>query len=271
MDSRIYEEVEEDLKFITTSGVRIKTMLSLMESPKTSSQLREEFGIGTSTIIHAARDLEKQGILIEKIDGYHLTNIGKIISMKLLDLIETLSVIKKTKQYWLTHDITGIPEEFLERLGELRGFKVIKSSPTNLLQVLSIYVKLVSKAKELKGVSPVFVPEFSKIVKKLLKRGAKVHLVISKEIMGEVLKSYEKEADEEVKEKIKEGYLKIWVIDDVKVAMTVTDSFISLGLFNLDGSYDFSTDMISYDREAIKWGRELFEYYKSRAKEIMLE
>lgn len=267
----MYEEVEEELKFIATSGVRAKMLMSLLEKPKTSTILKAELGVGASTVIHAARDLEKQGFLIEKPDGYHLTPVGKMISLKFIDFIKLLSVAKRNKDFWLTHDIDGIPQDFLERLGELQKLKVIKSSPTNLLQVLSLYVKLVSQARELYGVSPVYIPEFSKLMKKLIKKGAKVYLVISKEILEPVIKSYQKDIDEEVKKRVKTGYLKIWIIDEVKVAMTVTDSFVSIGLFNLDGSYDFIHDLISYDEEAIRWGRELFEYYKSRAKEISLE
>ncbi len=266
----IYEEIDEKLKFITTSGVRIKMMLSLLEETKNSTQLKDEIGVVASTVIHAARDLEKEKLLIEDAEGYKLTNIGKILALKLLDLIKLFSVVKRTEEFWLTHDIEGIPFEFLERLGELQEMKVVKSSPANLLQVLNLYMKLVSKAKELRGVSPVFVPEFSKLVKKLLKKGATVHLVISEEIVNPVVKGYQKDIEPDIKKKVEEGHLRIWVSKDVNIAMSVTDSFISIGMFNKDGTYDFSHDMVSYNKEAIKWGRELFEYYKSRAREISL-
>ncbi len=270
--NRVYEEVEDILKFITTSGVRIKMMMSLMEKPKTSSQLRDEFGIGTSTIIHAARDLERENILIEKSDGYHLTNIGRIFSTKLLDFVKLLAVTRKNIDFWLSHDIEGIPYEFLQRLGELQDLKLIKSSATNILQTLSFYLKIVSKTKDLKGVSPIFVTDYAKIIKKILKRGAKVELVITKEILQPVIESYRKGIDKEVLEKVRKGNLKVWMTDEtVKIAMTVTESFVSIGLFNLDGTYDFTQDLVSYDKEAIKWGRELFEYYKSRAREVPLD
>jgi len=266
----IYEEIDENLKFLTTSSVRVKMMLSLLEKPKNSTELKDEIGVVASTIIHSARDLEKENLLEEKTEGYHLTNTGKIVALKLMDLVKLFSVIKKTEDFWLSHDMEGIPPQFLERLGELQELKVVKSSPTNLLQVLSLYMKLVSKAKELRGISPVFVPEFSKLVKKLLKKGATVYLVISEEIMKPVVKSYQKDIEPDIKKRVEEGHLRIWVMDEVKIAMSVTDSFISLGMFNKDGTYDFSHDIVSYNKEAIEWGRELFEYYKSRAREISL-
>ena len=267
---RMFEEVEEELKFITTSGVRAKMMISLLKKPKTSTQLKDELEAGASTIIHAARDLEKEGFLIEKIDGYHLTGIGKILTIKLIDWIKLVSVVKENKDYWITHNIDVLPKEFLERMGELQKLKIIKSTPTNLLQVLSLYIKMVGKTKELKGTSPVFVPQFSTLVKKLLKKKGIIQLVISKEILNPVIESYRKGVDEEIKKRVEAGNLRIWVIDDIKIAMSVTDLFISIGFFNNDGTYDFSQDLVSYEKEAIEWGRELFEYYKSRAKEVKL-
>ena len=267
----VYDKIGDDLRFITTSGVRIKMMISLLEKPKSSTQLKDEIGVGASTIIHAARDLEKENLLIEKSDGYHLTSIGKILSYELVNFIKLLSVTKENIDFWLSHDIEGIPKEFLERLGELQKLKLIKVSPTNILQILAIYLKLVTETRDFKGVSPIFVPDYTKVVKKLIKSGAKVLLVISKEILETVLDSYKKGVDKETLEKVQQGNLRIWVTDEIiKIAMTVTDSFVSVGFFNLDGTYDFTQDLISYEKGAIKWGRELFEYYKSRAKEVKL-
>jgi len=268
--SKIIGEVEENLKFIATSGVRMKMLSSLLERPKTSTELKDEFKIGASTIIHAARDLEREGYIKEEIDGYHLTTIGKIATLKLIEMAKTLYVLKKEKDFWLTHKIEDIPEEFITKFGELQGLRRIKATPTNLLQVLSLYIKIVGKSKVLQGISPVFVSEFSKLVKKLIKKGGKVELVISKDIKKPVLDSYQKEVDEEVKKRVKEGMLRIWEIDNVSIAMSVSERFLSIGFFNNDGTYDFTQDLVSYDKEAIEWGRKLFEYYKSRAKEIRL-
>jgi predicted transcriptional regulator len=267
----IYDQMDEKLKFITTSGVRIKMMASLFNGPKTSSQLKDNFNVGASTIIHAARDLEKERMLVEMTDGYHLTSVGRVIAMAVIDMLHLLSVVDKIREFLLSHQTEHIPPTFLRRLGELKGLKIVKSSPTNLLHVLTLYTKLVSQTQVFDGVSPVFVPEFGKIVKKILKRGDKVNLVITREILEPVLDIYKKDMDKETMQRVREGNLNIWVTDDVKIAITVTDSLMSLGLFNADGTYDFSHDLISYENGAINWGRDVFEYYRNRAKSVALE
>ena len=60
--------------------------------------------------------------------------------------------------------------------------------------------------------------------------------------------------------------LKIWQIDnDVKIAFTVTDKFLSLGLFSSTGEYDSTKDLVSDDPDALAWGNRLFDYYKAKS------
>lgn len=263
--SRIYEEIEDNLKFVATSGVRIKMMASLLEKPKTSSQLKDELGVGASTVIHAARDMEKEKILVEKADGYHLTSIGKILTLKLLEMIKTIYVVEKSKDFWVRHSINGIPEEFISNIHMIYNHELLTSSIRNVFKTLSIYLEITKKAKVFYGVSPVFVDAFVSLVTKLLKRGTKVNLVITEEVFEE-LKNIDREG---LKKVLEDKNLSLFVIQELPtIAFTVTDSAFSLGLFLEDGVYDPTQDLISFDKEAIKWGRDLFEYYKSRARKI---
>ena len=262
----IFEEVEEDLKFIATSAVRAKMLMNLLEKPKTSTILKDELGVGASTVIHAARDLEKHGYLVEKADGYHLTTIGKITTYKLIELIKTLRTLRKSQEFWLTHAVEGVPEKFLREMYKLWNHEILRASVRNVFKTLSVYLELSKKAKKFWGVSPIFVSAFVTLVKKLAARNAEVKLVLTKEVFEEVKKSH-KDVLQEVMPKIE-----IWIIEEEpKVAFTVTDSFLSLGLFGEDGVYDPTYDIISREKEAIEWGRELFEYYKSRARKVTME
>jgi len=267
-DYSIYENIGDLLRLITSSGVRVKMMMSLMEGCKTSGQLRDEIGVSSSTVIHAARDLEKEGILIEKDDGYHLTSVGNIISSKLHGMMNAMAVLEKHKDFWLTHDVEGVPKEFLDRIGEIGDYEILTSSVKDIFKTLTVYVEFTKKAKEFYGVSPIFVDAFVSLIKKLIKNGAEVGLVLTNDVVKELIKKDKKG----FKEVLSNKDITIWQInEDVRVAFTVTDSIFSLGLFGLDGIYDPSHDLVSRDKGAINWGRELFEYYKSRAKKLELE
>jgi predicted transcriptional regulator len=64
---------------------------------------------------------------------------------------------------------------------------------------------------------------------------------------------------EELKNNFVNGTLKIFLNEDLRLALTVTDKNFSLGLFSLDGDYDDNMDLISTNPQAIQWGEELFQ------------
>ena len=261
----MYEEVGDLLKLIVSSGVRAKMMMSLMEECKTSGQLRDELGGSSSTIIHAARDLERENLLVEREDGYHLTPIGYVISSKLSDMVESTAVLEKNKDFWLTHDVQGIPEEFLERIGELKEMTIVRSTPTDVIKALSYYIKLVRNVKNLEGVSPIMHPDFPKVIEKLVERDAVVKLILTKEIFEMGKKKYSRL----FQELINKRNFQVWICEvPIRIAFTVTEEFLSLALFHTDGTFDSNNDLISKNKGAINWGRELFEYYQKQSHRV---
>jgi predicted transcriptional regulator len=62
----------------------------------------------------------------------------------------------------------------------------------------------------------------------------------------------------------------VWVTNEkLQVGLTVTDKYLSLGLFKKDDQlYDSSTDLFSQDPHAVVWGENLFRYYKERSTKL---
>jgi predicted transcriptional regulator len=67
-----------------------------------------------------------------------------------------------------------------------------------------------------------------------------------------------------------EGQLKIYLIDNLKIALTVTENLFSMGLFDLKGQYDYNMDLISQDPESLQWGEEVFQDYLKQARKVEL-
>jgi predicted transcriptional regulator len=126
---------------------------------------------------------------------------------------------------------------------------------------------MLKNSKEIRGVTSMFIPEFGSLLKELtIDKNVDVELVITKEILDGIDKKILKEifADKSSKPKL---YL---MKEELKVAFTVTDSLISFGLFNFDGTYDWNKDLIDTTEEGIRWGLDLFEWYRNISKEIHL-
>jgi predicted transcriptional regulator len=271
MDS-LYEKVEKNLQFLTGSNLRNKILLSLNTGVKNLNDLKNETGSNASTILHSIRDMENKNIIMEKEDGYHLTTIGNILSQKLLDVVETLSVFSSNQDFWISHNISGIPQKFLERINEIKEYEIITSSIKNVWRTYSIYFELISKAKEFRGVSPIFHPEFPKMIEKLNKKNINTLLVITDEILDSILEFLNTKKKDELRKEIEKDNVGIYITEKTPpVAFTVTDSLLSLSLFSNNGVFDTTQNLISKNTETITWGRDLFQYYFGKAKKVTIE
>lgn len=144
------------------------------------------------------------------------------------------------------------------------GSKVVESSPTDVFLPHREFMRNLTKSSTVKGVSPIFHPEYPPALLELAKKGAKVSLIVSRHV-------YEKiraEHSAALKNFLSLENTALMINDEVEVAFTVTDVFLSLGLFNKNGAYDTHRDLMSYEASALKWGDDLFNYYKKRSERI---
>jgi len=259
--------IQNTLRLATCSELRRGILSSLGNGKKALRELREEREISSTTAIHALRELERGNFVFQdEHRGYALTKIGEVIALKLSDFVDAIEVLKKHEDFWLTHDLSGIPPHLLDKIGWLRDSILIECSATDVFKVYQEYIDMLKDAKEIKGVSFMFFPEYPSIFQELiLKKKIDIQLVLIKEVIDKVL---EATGPEFLKKALgnEESKLKIYIIKEgPKAAFTVTDYFLSFGLFNHDGSYDWNRDLLSYDKKAIAWGRKFFEWYLKRA------
>lgn len=259
-----YEEIKDDLKFYGISSVRMKIIISLMDGPKKTKQLRELTGIQSSTILHGISELEKQKIVSRDGDIYFLSEIGQILTPKVIDVIKTLFILKNNQNLWLDHQINDIPNDLLMRIGDLSNSMLIESDNVNISKVHENHIENVLKSKDIKGVSPIFYPIYSEIFKAIIERGIKVELILTDDVLNKTIDSLDNGVND-MKKLLSTGNLILWILNDVQAAFTVTDRFVTLGLFFLDGRYDSNKNLFSNDDDAIKWANKLFDYYRQRA------
>jgi predicted transcriptional regulator len=262
-----YDQAEEKLKSFTRSAVRTRIMLLLRDKPMSAAQLDEEMGIRASTILHSMREMIESGLVGKSGQTYTLTNIGRIEARLIDDLVSAIVILEKHKEFWLDHDISSIPEDLLVKIGLLGQSQIISADPVALLKVHQSFVQEIKSSKEIYGVSPIIFPDHSSAIAHAVKNGAKVELILTPKILDIVFNEHYNL----LKEVKSSGQFRLFKIDrDVKVAFTVTDKLISLGLFGQDGTYDMLSDLFCYGEKAKKWGMELFEYYRNLSQPVAI-
>lgn len=259
----------EMLKLLVCSDLRKNLILSLKNGPTSLADLRKDTGSSSTAAIHALRELERNHVTQQNEKRqYALTNIGQVISLKLDDLAKAITVLNAHSAFWLEHDLSDIPETFIQKFGSLRESYLVTSSITDVTKVFESFVSFLDNSREVKGLSPVFFPELIITFVRLVSRGVKSELIVTQAVLDKIL---ELSDVGQLRQALSQN-LKLRVTQqNPKIAFTVTDYFLSVGLFRHDGVYDMANDLISYDEEALDWGQELYGYYASFSEPVVLK
>ncbi len=251
------------LHLAACSDMRRRILTALKTGKKPLRELRVPLGVSSTTAIHALRELEKDNLVFQAEDrGYALTKIGEIIVFKLVDMMAAIEVLKKHEDFWLEHDLRGIPLHLLDRIGALSNSSLITDTSTDIFKSHTTLLQILETANEVKGIYPVFHLDYLKIFEELVKRRRiDVELIVTNDVLENIVGLVETE--EAFKSFLHEPNLSLFAMEEgIKLALTLTDSMFYLGFFADNGVYDHNSALISDDEKALSWGRELHEHYR---------
>ena len=258
----LYSEIKDDLKFITSSDIRSKIIISLNEGQKKLGDLKDEINMRSSSILHSMSQLESRNLIVREFQNYSLSQTGEMIAIILIDMINSFSLIKKHKDFWLDHELNEIPEDLLDKIDCLGDFKVINSTITGS-SGQSILKELLYESKVVKGIlSPLIIHDELSVVNEK----ENIHLILADNTLNEIVEVL---SPKNVENAATVEKIKLWKIkNDLKLVLIVTDNFLLLKLPKMDEKNDSPSYIMSETEESIKWGNELFNYYLNQAEEF---
>jgi predicted transcriptional regulator len=252
------------------SEVKQRVLLSLLSGEKKLAELKSDLRIRETTILHVLKDFETLGVT-SKVSGiYGLTSLGIVEALVCEDLLSTARVLEKFKDFWLSHNIESVPRSLLTRIGLLEDSTLVKTETNELGKVHETFLQMLLDSKVIRGTSPIFHPDYVKAFEVLLNQGDSVELILTAPVLAKTLETAAGEVDL-LRKYIVDEKLKIYLHENLWVALTVSDKSLSLGLFSHDGNYDYGMDLVSMSDKAIEWGNELFQSYLSESRRLGVE
>ena len=238
------------------SELKLKILLKLLNGEKKISELRLDAATRDTTILHVLEEFGDLNLTTKSQGLYKLSPLGIIEAEILKEFISATEVVEKFKDFWLTHNVDDIPAHLLQNMGALKDAQLVRTQASELGIVHQTFIETIKKAKKIKGISPIFHPDFISLFVQLLEKGSTIELIISSDVLNKIMGF----GDLELMQKyFEEDKLRVFLKDDLKIALALTEGSFSLGLFALSGTYDDSMDLRSTSTEAIKWGERLFE------------
>jgi predicted transcriptional regulator len=268
MDSlRIYELHKQHIHSIYSSRLKIQILLTLIHHNSSLSRLRDVTGSTSQALIPKIRSLEKQG-LIEAVNyEYILTPLGRAVAINVEDFIQLVGGISQHQTFFTNHDLADLPAQFLSSIGDLYESEPKQDTTTDMFYVYSHYLEILKDATYIHGISSVASPGLAQFIAEKVLTGIPVELVVN----NDVIELLSKEPYASNMQGLADfPNFTVWITSEkLKVGLTVTDKYLSLGLFKRGTNlYDSSSDLFSKDLRAVKWGENLFLYYKERSTKL---
>jgi predicted transcriptional regulator len=246
------------------SELKTNIILSLLNGEKKLAGLKEDVSAQGPTILHTLRELEDSGVTTRFHGVYRLTSLGIIEAQVCKEHKQSLGVIEKHKDFWLTHDVSGIPAFLMTSIGALEESIIIKATDIDFQRAHNNFIELLRSAKAVYGISPIFHPEFIVACTGIMEQGNKIELIVNQTILDKI----RQEANELLNRYIANGTLQVFLSDKLTCSLTVTEQALSLGLFKLSGEYDFYSDLVCNTPESVEWGQKLFKHIRKQSTKI---
>jgi predicted transcriptional regulator len=232
---------------IFSSHRRMEILHDLSISPASFSELQRRTGLShTSLSIHLKKLLSCR--LIEKNkNSYRLSRIGEVVYSTLERLDDFITAFEKDPDFWAKHDLSCLPDELLLRIGELGRYEIVSCKKENPLCFIEKLYKILRCSEWVKVVSSIMLP-----ICHFLFGEKDVSIVVSEEL-AEILERERMETKS------------LHVASGIRMMCITTDRGIALGLYLLNGEFDMSKMVISTEVGAIRWGKDVFEYFASKS------
>jgi len=258
-----------EYRALAKSELKQRILQSLLSGDKKLSDIKADIVSSETTILHALKDLEKMRLTKKSESTYGLSPLGTLEASITQGYLRAIDTLDKFSDFWLTHNVRPITNIAILNLGKLLESKIVCTESNELRKVHDNLIKIMNTSKKIRGLSPVFHADFFTSFKSILNNGGTIELILSNQVLNKTLEKAVSNEDSALFEKyLKNQQLQIYVQDDLKIALTITEDTLSMGLFYPNGQYDYNTDLISFHPQALQWGDELFQEYLKESKKI---
>lgn len=191
-----------------------------------------------------------------------LTTLGEAVRLQL----PTFDFLYNNKEFFKTHSLSYLPEEFVKRIGDLNDSKAV-TGYVSTIQECKILCEGAEKFAKFLAAS-VSLDVYGNHFPKLRDMGIKIRYIMGQNaIIPKGWLKLTKEVGEE--EMIQRGQLERKMIKKMPVEMLVTDKSAFFIFPDNSGTADQSTMFVAGDESFRKWCDELFEYYWARSSSFL--
>lgn len=257
----------ELIDVVFRSQKRRDLLLLLGEEPRTMEEIKNLLDVSPTAILPQIKRLTDSDLVIQKNGSYELTDMGDQVFKRVKSLVNVLILLERDN-YWIEHDLSGIPPYLLNKIGDLKDCKLVEPDPSQIFEPSTELLQFFSSSRYLMVFSSFYRPEFLPLYTRLARLESDITLIFTESVLEKIMQNYEKK----IRKFTTLQNTELFVCNDgVKLAeLMVSDRGMMISLFDSNGRFYYDY-MSCSEPEAINWAKELFEFCKSTAWQIESE
>ena len=240
-----------DLFFEFSNEDRLSILYKLNEEPLNVTRVSRELDITTQEASRHISRLNDIGLTYKDPEGlHHLTPLGDIA----LNQLKGFRFISNNLEYFKNHEVKGLPDEYLSRIGELDNSRYYD----DVMVIIHNVDQMIREAEQyVYRLTDRYIVTAIPVWEEAIKKGVEFRLLEPIDIIlppdfdnGPVLR-----------EALRTGQFKNNVVDEVKLFLAFSEKEVAaICLPGVDGKMDYR-GFSSKDESAIKWVYDIFDYY----------
>lgn len=247
------------------SETKRNLLLLLKDKAGDIEEIKDLLSLSTASALAHLRKLEKAGLLTEDKGIFRLTDMGTVLVENLTELLDVLDFFEQNLDYWKNHDLKHIPSCLLNTINELGSCELIEPDVEYMLEIPKAFQEHIRNSKKVLAFLSYFHPHTPSLYAHLAERDVDLSLCMTENIF----ERYSCEFPEEIRRILaaRNSRLLICHENSTLPEVVATDRFMAIRLLEHDGRLR-NRLMMSYNAEALQWGRELYNHYENMSEEV---
>jgi predicted transcriptional regulator len=233
-------------------------LLLLQDGAKEMEYLLKSLDATRQALLPQIKVLEEHHLVDHYDDTYELTTIGKLIVDEMTLLLKTIDTFDADIDYWGTHNLNFIPSHLLERISEIGRCKIITPPVIDVYALNKKILETSVISKSHYTLATFYHPAFSDFFANLISNNVSAYFLVSQGVLDKLRIEHPADFEKIIKSKLHHFFVYPKNID--LMALVFNDYYILIRPLKNTGEFD-TKHILCNNREAIKWGKELFEYY----------
>jgi len=252
------------LNVIISSEKRRNLLILLNDGPRMWDEIKLQLNVTATGMLPQIKILEDEHLLEREDKKIALTPMGRVVVNHMEPFVKTVDVFGRHKKFWQEHAIGELPQEILADIGDLGNYWIIENKDEEIFDI-NPFLKNISQAKMVKGISHTIHPRYPRFFLNLAKKGVESSLILTPGVFKITKEQYHDLLQEYLNCESTSLYVSK---KEIKFSFTVTDSYFSISLFYNNGVFDSKNDVISQDPSARAWGERIFSHYQKLSEKI---